>query len=320
MDFMDNVTVLGEAPETLLFQVDVVSVKNLPAELAKDVRVKVYMSQRVGGQGATAWQFLGQTKAWCPKRWKPQKRSHANSHGSLPQKQIHSTQAVDGINPEYLIPDPRHRNQSGDKKLINPYFLCPYKVDERGRDYQLKFEVSSNNQIVGVAKSGTWVSVTHQDTLNSMLIDDDGVAMNGYQALKTLDEPLWKDDELTTVRLQAKVLCNTIYTLLPAAAAPAAAVPAVPAVPAAAVPVAPGPQGTETNPVIGVLVRTLPSSEGPNAEMLREYENVICTAFLKKPVPLQKLLTQPALMPRIHPSGSLCYLKAVKHLRNPKQA
>jgi hypothetical protein len=72
------------------------------------------------------------------------------------------------------------------------------------------------------------------------------------------------------------------------------------------------------NPVMGFLV--VPPPEDPNAEMLRHQEYVICTAFRKNPISLKKLLAQPALMPKIHPSGSLCYLKAVKHLRNPKQA
>ena len=78
MAFMDAAHVVGDAPNRLLFQVDVVSVKNLPTELAKEVSVKVYMSQKVNLSGATTWQELGTTKAWCPKRWKPQKQNQAN--------------------------------------------------------------------------------------------------------------------------------------------------------------------------------------------------------------------------------------------------
>lgn len=76
---MDEATVVEDAPTDLLFQVEVVSVKNLPTELAKEVSVKVSMSQKVEGKG-TQWQFLGQTKAWSPARWKPQKQNKANSH------------------------------------------------------------------------------------------------------------------------------------------------------------------------------------------------------------------------------------------------
>ena len=78
MAFMDEeeVTNVEDVPKSLLFRGEVVSVKNIPKELAKEVRVKVSMSQKMEGK-ETQWQSLGQTKAWCPKGWKPQKQNQA---------------------------------------------------------------------------------------------------------------------------------------------------------------------------------------------------------------------------------------------------
>lgn len=211
--------------------------------------------------------------------------------------------------------------------MVNPAFHCPYNVAVRGKDYQIQFEVLSNNQQVGVAVSGTWASVTYQETVDSTRIRD-GVAMEGYKALKTIDLALWKNagSLLTAVRLQAKVVCWSVASLVPAAApAVPRAVPAAAAVPAVEAPLVTGFLGSDENPVAGFVVvepaRRVPAvPKGPDDEMMGLLEQVICSVFHKQPVTLRELTAQPARMPRIHPSGSLCFLKAVKHLRNPKQA
>ena len=112
-------------PARVVLKVQVVSVKNLPANLSKNVRVKVYLSKKVTHDlAAIQWQLLGETKAWCPKRWKHHKKAMRTNSGHCPKsKSIH--QAIDGINPEY------HRD-----------FHFTYHAEVLGNDYQVKLRWS----------------------------------------------------------------------------------------------------------------------------------------------------------------------------------
>ena len=169
--------------------------------------------------------------------------------------------------------------QTEQERAVRPRFFAPYNAALRGDHYQLKFQVLSEGEEVGVCFCGSRATAP---------------------LLKIVHElPLFKGDEYVGAYLQVQVHCffapsTELHCLGPA----------IPGVPAAQGPV----------PVPAVPEMPPRPTKDMRQAAIRRLEEVISELSTYRSYTLDEVLAFPQRPPFI----SLYYLKATQRLRNPR--